>query len=182
MKLLDRSGYRPDDFSRDGAASAIIAPLADLQAPLWTRRDNGPIGVEIANNTDVERLARLFDRLALIAIVFPGLRRRARLFARAPAAAGRLQGRLRAVGPLIPDQGAYAFACGFDEIELPEASVARQTEAQWRAALDAITAPYQPGYASPRRAFSNGARARAQGARMMHDQAAALPRPRLRRT
>lgn len=163
MKLLDRSGYRPDDFSRDGAASAIIAPLADLQATL-DGRDGGQIGVEVANNTDVERLAPLFEKLALIAIVFPAYTDgRGFSFARRLRRSG-FRGRLRAVGPLIPDQGPYAFACGFDEIELPEASVARQTEAQWRAALYAISAPYQPGYARPSNIFEQRVRAR-QGAR-----------------
>ena len=75
MKLLDRSGYKQDEFSRDGSGAATIVALAD--------------------------------------------------------------------------QGPYAFACGFDEIELPAASVARQTEAQWKKALAAITVGYQPGYARP---------------------------------
>ena len=163
MKLLDRSGYRHDDFSRDGATLATLAPLADLQAAL-DKTGGGPVGVEVANNADVERLTPLFERLALIAIAFPAYTDgRGFSLARRLRRAG-FKGRLRAVGPLIPDQGPYAFACGFDEIELPEPSVARQSEAQWRAALDAISAPYQPGYARPSNIFEQRARAR-QGAR-----------------
>ena len=146
MKLLDRSGYRPDDFSRDGATSAIIAPLADLQAALQAP-GNRPIGVDIANNTDIERLAPLFDRLTLIAVAFPSSADgRGFSLAKRLRQAG-FKGRLRAVGPLIPDQGPYAFACGFDEIELPETSAARQTEAQWKTALATMSFAYQPGYA-----------------------------------
>ena len=146
MKLLDRSGYRPDDFSRDGATNAIIAPLSDLQAALDERGDR-PVGVDVANNTEVGRLAPLFDRLALIAIAFPAYGDgRGFSLAKRLRQAG-FEGRLRAVGPLIPDQGPYAFACGFDEIELPEASAARQTEAQWKKALATISFAYQPGYA-----------------------------------
>lgn len=146
MKLLDRSGYRPDDFSRDGATNAIIAPLADVQAALDASGDR-PVGIDVANNTDIERLAPLFDRLALIAIAFPAYSDgRGFSLARRLRRAG-FKGRLRAVGPLIPDQGPYAFACGFDEIELPEASAARQTEAQWKKALATISLAYQPGYA-----------------------------------
>lgn len=163
MKLLDRSGYRPDDFSRDGATGAILAPLADLHAAL-DGGGGGPVGVEVANNAEVERLAPLFAKLALIAIAFPAYTDgRGFSLARRLRRAG-FKGRLRAVGPLIPDQGPYAFACGFDEIELPEASVARQTEAQWRAALGAISAPYQPGYARPSNILEQRVRAR-QGAR-----------------
>ncbi|MFT4095633.1 MAG: DUF934 domain-containing protein [Rhodoblastus sp.] len=149
MKLLDRAGYRIDDFARDGTLAATIAPLAELDAAL-EQRDNRPIGVEIANNTEVQRLAPLFDRLALIAIVFPSFGDgRGFSLAKRLRRAG-YTGRLRAVGPLIPDQGAYAFACGFDEIELPDAVTARQTEAQWRKALGAISATYQPGYFRPK--------------------------------
>ncbi|HMN70683.1 MAG TPA: DUF934 domain-containing protein [Rhodoblastus sp.] len=145
MKLLDRAGYRIDDFARDGSRTATLTPLADLNAAI-EQRDNRPIGAEIANNTDVERLAPLFERLALIAIVFPAFSDgRGFSLAKRLRQAG-YKGRLRAVGPLIPDQGPYAFACGFDEIELPDAVAARQSEAQWRKALSAITLPYQPGY------------------------------------
>lgn len=148
MKLLDRSGYRPDDFSRDGAGGATIVALADLAGAL-AERDNRPVGVDVPNNADVDRLAALFDRLALIAVAFPAYSDgRGFSLARRLRQAG-FKGRLRAVGPLIPDQGPYAFACGFDEIELPEASASRQTEAQWKKALSAIAFAYQPGYARP---------------------------------
>lgn len=166
MKLLDRAGYRIDDFSRDGSRAATLAPLADLDAAL-EQRDNRPIGVEIANNTDVQRLAPLFDRLALIAIIFPSFGDgRGFSLARRLRRAG-YKGRLRAAGPLIPDQGAYAFACGFDEIELPDAVADRQTEAQWRKAMAVITTPYQPGYVRPQSIFERRLEARrsAQGAR-----------------
>ena len=148
MKLLDRSGYKADDFSRDGATGSLIVPLGDLQAALDSG-DNRPVGVDIPNNADVERLSALFDRLALIAVAFPAYGDgRGFSLAKRLRRAG-FKGRLRAVGPLIPDQGPYAFACGLDEIELPDASVARQTEAQWKKALAAITVGYQPGYIRP---------------------------------
>ncbi len=148
MKLLDRSGYKQDEFSRDGSGAATIVALADLQAAL-DGGDNRPVGVDIPNNADVSRLAALFDRLALIAVAFPAYGDgRGFSLAKRLRQAG-FKGRLRAVGPLIPDQGPYVSACGFDEIELPDASVARQTEAQWKKALAAITVGYQPGYARP---------------------------------
>ncbi|MFV0281399.1 MAG: DUF934 domain-containing protein [Rhodoblastus sp.] len=162
MKLLDAKGYRKDDFSREGAADALIAPLADLQTAL-AGRDNRPLGVDIPNNSEIERLAPLFDRLALISIVFPSSADgRGFSLARKLRRAG-FTGRLRASGPLIPDQGAYALACGFDEIELPDTSAARQTEAQWTKAFGAMANAYQPGYARPasvmerRRAAREGA-------------------------
>lgn len=145
MKLLDRAGFRQDEFSRDGSGKATLAQLAELDAAIHACRGR-PLGVEVANTTDVERLAPLFDRLALIAIAFPSFGDgRGFTLAKRLRRAG-YKGRLRASGPLIPDQAAYAFACGFDEIELPDSSAARQTEAQWKNASGVISAPYQPGY------------------------------------
>ena len=66
---------------------------------------------------------------------------------------------LRAVGPLFADQFAYALACGFDEVELPDATVARQPVAQWLAALDRVTLSYQRDYAQGERILEQRARA-----------------------
>lgn len=84
--------------------------------------------------------------LDLVAIVFPAFSDgRGFSLARKLRQSG-FAGRLRAVGPLIADQFAYALACGFDEIDLPDAVSSRQPEAQWRAALDAFSGHYQRGY------------------------------------
>ena len=160
MRLLDRAGWRTDDFSRDDLESAIIVPFAALQSTLETRRAH-EIGVDISNNVTADELAPYFARLTMIAIAFPAFGDgRGFSLARRLRQAG-FNGRLRAVGPLIPDQGPYAFACGFDEIELPEASLARQSEAQWAAALGAISHAYQPGYARPTNIFEQRRAARA---------------------
>lgn len=45
------------------------------------------------------------------------------------------KGRLRAFGPLIADQLPMALAAGFDEVEIPDALAARQSEPDWLAAL-----------------------------------------------
>ena len=55
-------------------------------------------------------------------------------------------GEIRASGPLIADQFAYALSCGFDTIELPEANAARQPVPQWLHARDSFSATYQRGY------------------------------------
>jgi len=148
MKLLDRAGYRTGEFSRERAEGVVLVPLAELQVALSSRASKA-VGVEIANNTEIARLATLFDQLALIAIAFPAFSDgRGFSLARRLRRAG-YKGRLRAVGPLIPDQAPYAFACGFDEIELPDASAGRQTEAQWKKALTAMSHTYQPGFYRP---------------------------------
>lgn len=147
--LLDRDGQKPDPWRRPAAADFATAthrltPLADAGStpPAPVR-----LGVEIANTADADSLVPRFAELALIAIAFP-----AYADGRGLSLARRLRrlgyaGRLRAVGPLIPDQADDLAACGFDEIELPAASAARQSPDHWRAAFGAHAAIYQPGYA-----------------------------------
>ena len=53
-------------------------------------------------------------------------------------------GRLRATGHVIPDQFAYARACGFDEVAVTPAHFARTGgEAAWRSAVLAATPPFK---------------------------------------
>ena len=140
MSLRDRTGERADPFTRaaNGEVAGLplaLVPLAHLDAALAARTPDQQIGVEIANTTRPSDLAARFDRLALIAVGFPGFGDgRGFSIGRSLRAAG-FKGRLRAVGPLIADQFAYALACGFDEVELPEALAQRQPVAQWLAAL-----------------------------------------------
>jgi uncharacterized protein (DUF934 family) len=52
-------------------------------------------------------------------------------------------GRLRAIGPLIPDQFAESLDVGFDEIEISDAQLKRQPAEQWFAALTVFSKTYQ---------------------------------------
>lgn len=142
MPLRDRAGERPESFVRApegdfAGLPRVLAPLAHLEAVLARRAPGQEIGVEIANTTKLSELEAHFEGLALIAVGFPGFGDgRGFSIARSLRVAG-FTGRLRAVGPLIADQFAYALACGFDEVEIPEALARRQPVAQWLAALAA---------------------------------------------
>lgn len=151
--LLDRNGEKTDLFQRVPVAEAAgtphaLVPVGGLADALQGRGANAPLGIEIANTQDIDSLKPHLDQLALIAIAFPAFSD-----GRGFSQAKRLRqagfaGTLRAVGPLIADQFAYALACGFDEIELPSASAARQPASQWLAALTIISHGYQRGYAT----------------------------------
>lgn len=152
MPLLDAKGrYAPDRFRRLAGSEAaghphVLVSLADLPATLAVRASAQEIGVEIANTVESAALAPHFEALALIGIAFP-----AYSDGRGFTLAKRLRregftGALRAIGPLIADQFAYALACGFDEVELPEASAARQPAEHWVKAAAAYSATYQRGY------------------------------------
>jgi uncharacterized protein (DUF934 family) len=104
------------------------------------------IGVLISNALPVAALEPVLPKLSLVAITFPAFADgRGFSLAKAIRRAG-FAGRLRATGPLIPDQFDYALACGFDEIDLPEASAGRQTVEQWLQAIGRLSQTYQRGY------------------------------------
>jgi uncharacterized protein (DUF934 family) len=151
MLLLDRDGARTDEWTRstDGAAAKDGHALVDFAAlpdALATAPSDKTLGVIIANTVTAAELAPHLDRLALIAVVFPSFSDgRGYSLATALRREG-FSGTLRASGPLIPDQFAYALACGFDEIELPDTSASRQSVAQWLGAKTHLPATYQRGY------------------------------------
>ena len=144
MSLLDRTGERPDAFSREAAEGAnVIVPLADLTSALAGRVQGQLIGIDVPNTTPAAALTPLMGELALIAIAFPKFSDgRGFSLAKMLREAG-FAGTLRASGWLIPDQFAFALQCGFDEIELAEEQAARQPIAQWLRAPDEIAASYQ---------------------------------------
>ena len=100
----------------------------------------------VANDVDAATLVDALDGLDLLVVEFPSsadgrgfsLARRLRHLG--------YEGELRARGPLIADQFAFALACGFDTVEVPAALAARQPEAQWLSALDSVDDAYQAGY------------------------------------
>lgn len=101
----------------------------------------GPLALDTAASAKVEDLLALLPRAALIRVVFPSfadgrgfsLGRRLRDLG--------YRGRLRAHGPLIPDQRVHLRACGFDELEIGAEVLARQGgAAAW--AQDHATPPF----------------------------------------
>ena len=107
-------------LSLDGraVAQADFAALADLPA-------RGPLAVDLTASDDPRALADLLARVSVVRIAFAGF-----ADGRGFSLARRLRdlgyrGRLRAAGPLIPDQRGMLTACGFDEVDLPDAHLAR---------------------------------------------------------
>jgi len=151
MSLLDRNGARVDVWTLTDSAAIdniphAFVPWDALPDAVRRKAPDQQLGVLIPNNLPIEALSEALPQLALVAIAFP-----AYSDGRGFSLARRLRrhgfaGRLRARGPLIPDQFAYALSCGFDEIDLAEASAARQPVAQWLDALTTISHTYQRGY------------------------------------
>jgi uncharacterized protein (DUF934 family) len=146
--LLDRNGTQTDVWTRETGAMdhPRLLPWDLFIAALPNNLASTPAGVELPNSFDPGKVKPHFGQLALIAITFPGFSD-----GRGFTLAKRLRrlgftGTLRGVGPLIPDEFAYAIACGFDQVELPETSARRQKPEQWIAALSARSSVYQRGY------------------------------------
>lgn len=151
MLLLDRRGAKAETWPRKeglaiGDLPQALVPWESLPVALAGRTPTQRIGALIPNSLAADALSPHLRQLALVAVIFPSFSDgRGFSLARAIRRAG-FEGTLRAAGPLIPDQFDYALACGFDEIELPESSSARQTVAQWRQAVGRLSHTYQRGY------------------------------------
>jgi len=125
MPIVDDHGPRADDDARD-AGALRIGPDADPAA-----------------------LAAQFDTLGLIVIGFEKYAD-GRGFSLAQRLRGLgFAGRLRAQGWLLPDQYAYARACGFDDVAVDADHFARHGAQAWAAAA---AAPVAPPFRSRRRA------------------------------
>ena len=149
MPLIDATGRKADSFTRlteeaELPTGDVILPLARLASDGGSVLERGDrLGVHLPNTAKLDAILPYLDRLALVSIAFPSFGD-GRGFSLAKQIRNRgYQGRLRAAGPLIADQMRHALGCGFDEVEAPEALLARQPIPQWLAGLAAITLRYQ---------------------------------------
>jgi len=150
MPLLDQNGAKKDVWviSDDGSVDAehIIVSVAHLKDALASNGRGRRIGVAIANTVKLAELEPHLAEIDLVAIAFPSYGDgRGFSIAKQLRHAG-FKGTLRASGPLIADQFAFALACGFDEIDLPDAHAARQPVEQWLKAAASISQTYQRGF------------------------------------
>ncbi|BDA86738.1 hypothetical protein Sa4125_42800 [Aureimonas sp. SA4125] len=146
----------------------ILVGLTVIDAALADRR-NERLGLVVANDTPITAIEPYFGSIDLIAITFPSFSDgRGLSLSRRLRRAG-FAGTLRVRGPIVADQFAEALACGFDEVEVPDAMAARQPLDQWLGAKDIVTDRYQGGYGEgesilqKRRAARQGAGSDRQG-------------------
>lgn len=166
MLLLDRTGTKTDPWTRsEGAAidnlSHALVPWEALPEALAQKTRDQRLGVIIPNNVSIAELKLVLRQLSLVAVSFPAFSD-GRGFSLAKLIRNHgFTGTLRASGPLIADQFAYALSCGFDEIELPDASASRQPIEQWLKAASQISHGYQRGYGDSRNILDQRRAARA---------------------
>ena len=157
MPLINNGRFVSDTWMRPAEGEAHVAG-ARVILPADRLADEGEsllaaghaLGVDIANDADIDALAPWLPRLALIAVDFPKS-----ADGRGFSIAARLRragftGELRATGHVIADQYALARSCGFDTVEISPALAARQPEPHWAAAARDMSLAYQQGYGEPR--------------------------------
>jgi uncharacterized protein (DUF934 family) len=155
MPLLDDHGLCADPWRRvaddtpppAAVGMPLLVSLERLRAEGESMLAEGRrLGVALDNIVDPGSLAIWQSRLGLIAINFPSFADgRGFSLARRLRVDG-FKGELRAVGPLIADQFAFARACGFDTVEIDDALAARQPVEHWLSARHAIGLSYQRSY------------------------------------
>ncbi|RDJ24243.1 DUF934 domain-containing protein [Bosea caraganae] len=168
MLLLDKTGAKADVWTRsEGAAidniSHALVTWEALPEALAQKTRDQRIGVIIPNDISIAELKLVLRQLSLVAVSFPAFSD-GRGFSLAKLIRNHgFTGALRASGPLIADQFAYAISCGFDEIELPDTSAGRQPAEQWLKAVAQISHGYQRGYGDSRNILDQRRAARAAG-------------------
>lgn len=110
-----------------------------------------PVGISLANTTDVERLADDLPRFALVALQFPKwVDGRAYSQARVLRSRLRYAGEVRATGDVVVDMLPLLARTGFDAVQLRDG----QSESSARRALKLVTDFYQGDVHQPRPLFS----------------------------
>ena len=167
MPLLDRNGWKTDDYVRYDAffeAPSIIVPPEALDAALDQRTPEQRIGVEVPNTFIPKLLLPAQDDLSLVVVQFPKFSDgRGFSIGRMLREQG-YKGVLRANGSLVPDEFGFARSCGFDEVEMTEEHAARQPLDQWLAAASAFSVGYHPGPDTGLSIFERRRRARKEAA------------------
>jgi uncharacterized protein (DUF934 family) len=126
MRLVRNAQIVEDRFVRveDGApvpdgVPAIIPAARFLADHAELAERTAPTGVLWPNNRDIAELAPHFDRLALIALVFPAFKD-GRAYSQARLIRERygFHGELRATGDVLRDQFLFLLRAGFDAFEV----------------------------------------------------------------
>lgn len=112
---------------------------------------NAPLGLRLRSDQSPRLVAADVSRFRLLALEFPKFNDgRAFSYARLLRERYGFSGEIRAVGHLIRDQFAFLMRCGFDAVEVKDATLARQ----WHDALAEFSVVYQPATDSRRPVFT----------------------------
>ncbi|MBS0528223.1 MAG: DUF934 domain-containing protein [Proteobacteria bacterium] len=130
MPLVKHGKITADEFVRvadDAAIPAegnVLIPLARfLEHAEALLHRAGKVGVVVPNNRDLDDLEPYFEKLALIALVFPSFRD-GRAYSQARLLRERYgyDGELRATGQVLRDQFVFMTRAGFDAFEVKKDS------------------------------------------------------------
>ncbi|VVD99068.1 DUF934 domain-containing protein [Pandoraea terrigena] len=142
--LIDRNGLPVADVwtylgTDDSATPAQPRSKDVLPLEAWLAANAqgvAPAGLRVQGHDDASHIAPLLPQLDLIVIEFPKTRDgRGFTLAKLLRDKWHFEGAIRAAGPLLPDQLAMLWACGFDSLLSPlDVPTARWHEAAQAAA------------------------------------------------
>jgi uncharacterized protein (DUF934 family) len=147
MPLIKNSRWAEDHFVHvaDDApmplnGTIVSLPRFQAEREILLAR-NSPLGVQLKSAESPEALGDDVHRLAVVVLEFPVFRDgRAFSWARLLRTRMNYHGEIRAAGPFLYDQIAFAVRVGFDAFEVPEGF----TLAQYNRALSEMSYVYQP--------------------------------------
>lgn len=97
----------------------------------------------LENNIDIEEVFANIHNAQIIGILFPSHSDgRGFSIAKSLRRLG-FEGKLRAIGPVIPDQFADLISCGFNEVEISNEQLKRQKLNDWFESLNIYKLSYQ---------------------------------------
>lgn len=125
--LVTDTGFGDDDW---------LAPFLRVEELAANIAMGRKPAVSIDGSDDLSPLLPLLGSIAMVRVEFPAFGDGRGLTLAARLRRAGFTGRLRAAGPLLPDQYAMIRRVGFDEVEIPSDHAARHRETFWIARAD----------------------------------------------
>ena len=133
--IVDDNGFSDDDWQFG------FQQVEELDG--HSEKQNTGVAIDLPNSFDLSKLDDRLGQIDMLRIDFPVFSDgRGFSLAQQLRQAG-FVGRLRAKGPLIPDQYAMLRRSGFDEVEISPERAKQQTEKPWRARANWQAHDYQ---------------------------------------
>ena len=142
-KLIDDPWVHWRDGETEPALGPVIVSLRNWRKNRGRLLERGcPLGIQLTSEQTPGEISDDLQYFELVALDFPVFTD-GRSYSNAKRLRDRFgyKGEVRATGEVLRDQYLNLLRCGFDALEVKDG----ETEADWQAATQAISTPFQPG-------------------------------------